>query len=135
MKAFLCFHASHRSRLANVFGFYTSICLLCLRISIDLPFFAITYARESGFLALNVLMAVVTLAAFLSTVIYFLRKAIWFEACSICQSRCLDPGNAEEEYVKELLKKQFSVEVRLDRMQEPCLESIIRSSNFFHHLP
>jgi hypothetical protein len=111
MKVFLCFHASHRSRLANIFGVYISICLLCLRISIDLPFFAITYARESGFLALNVLMAVVTLAAFLVTFLYFLRKAIRFEECIICQARCLDPGNAEEEYVKELLKKQFSVEV------------------------
>ncbi|KAI9287497.1 retinol binding protein receptor-domain-containing protein [Umbelopsis sp. AD052] len=101
----------HRSRLANIFGFYTSMCLLCLRISIDLPFFAITYARESGFLALNVLMAVITLAAFLATVIYFLRKAIRFEECTICQCHYLDPGNAEEEYVNELLKKQFSVEV------------------------
>ncbi|KAH8555637.1 retinol binding protein receptor-domain-containing protein, partial [Umbelopsis sp. PMI_123] len=97
----------HRSRLANIFGFYISLCLLCLRISIDLPYFVITYARESGFLALNVLMAVVTLAGFLSTVIYFLRNAIRFEECELCQTQFLDPGNTEENYVRELLKKKF----------------------------
>ncbi|KAG2187707.1 hypothetical protein INT44_005397 [Umbelopsis vinacea] len=130
--AFLCFHASHRSRLANIFGFYTSMCLLCLRISIDLPFFAITYARESGFLALNVLMAVITLAAFLATVIYFLRKAIRFEECTICQCHYLDPGNAEEEYVKELLKKQFSVERKTSISLLQRINSFVREIPTWH---
>ncbi|KAG2178944.1 hypothetical protein INT43_001791, partial [Umbelopsis isabellina] len=108
--AFLCFHASQRSRIANIFGFYTSLCLFSLRISIDLPYYAITYAREPGFLLLNVMMAFVTLIAFLAVLGYFLKNSLLFATCDICQSSFADAGSIEEQYVQELLNRKFEVE-------------------------
>ncbi|KAG0762358.1 hypothetical protein G6F29_000647 [Rhizopus arrhizus] len=68
---FLCYHASYRSRVANIAGAYTTLTLFGLRVSVDLPVYTITYARSQGFLIINLIATIPTIAAFFAVALYF----------------------------------------------------------------
>ncbi|CAO3631352.1 unnamed protein product [Cunninghamella echinulata] len=103
---FLCYHASVRSRSANILGFYCVSVIFGLRISLDLPAYAITYARDVPFLILNIINLVPLFIVNLIVFSYFIARAITFHSCDICRLEFLHVKDIEEMYVKQLIKRK-----------------------------
>ncbi|CAO3577421.1 unnamed protein product [Absidia cylindrospora] len=101
---FLCYHASINSRLANIFGCYCVIVLFGLRVTVDLPSYVITYARDAPFLVLNAINVLPTLIANFIVVTYFITRSITFQSCDICRLEFLQVKDIEETYVRRLMK-------------------------------
>ncbi|ORZ25465.1 retinol binding protein receptor-domain-containing protein [Absidia repens] len=101
---FLCYHASINSRLANIFGCYCVIVLFGLRVTVDLPSYVITYARDTPFLVLNAINVLPTLVANFVVVTYFITRSITFQSCDICRLEFLQVKDIEETYVRRLMK-------------------------------
>ncbi|SAL97621.1 hypothetical protein [Absidia glauca] len=99
---FLCYHASINSRLANILGCFCVLVLFGLRVTVDLPSYVITYARDPPFLALNALNVLPTLAANFIVITYFITRSITFQACDICRVHFLQVSDIEETYVRRL---------------------------------
>lgn len=132
-QVFLCFHASYRSRIANILGMlrrqqevvsfhssphslglYATLVLFGLRVVIDIPSFVITYARDLPFLIFNIFASVPAIVANLTVLFYFLIRSVTFQPCIICQVEFLQVQDIEEQYVRLLFsKKQFMIAASL----------------------
>lgn len=85
-------------------GAYITLALFGLRLSVDLPTYVITYARSPGFLVINLIATIPTIAAFATVAIYFITKSVWFNSCVFCNIKFLEVEDIEEEYVVCLIK-------------------------------
>lgn len=124
---FLCYHASYRSRVANLLGkciafnwcerlgsiltfkntgFYSTLVLFGLRVVIDLPSFVITYAREVFFLSLMILASVPAIIANCNVLLYFFVRIFAYSSCDQCRLEFLQVEDIEEQYVRNLFKKR-----------------------------
>ncbi|CAO3657437.1 unnamed protein product [Mucor hiemalis] len=103
---FLCYHASYRSRIANLFGAFTTCTLFGLRLTLDLPTYAITFARSLPFLIINLLAAFPTFVAYCVVLIYFVTRYITFQSCVMCSIEYLEVQDIEEQYVRNLIKSR-----------------------------
>ncbi|CAO3682963.1 unnamed protein product [Rhizopus stolonifer] len=100
----LCYNVSYKSRIANIAGAYITLALFVLRLSVDIPTYVITYARSPGFLVINLIATIPTIAAFATVTIYFITKSVWFSSCVFCNIKFLEVEDIEEEYVACLIK-------------------------------
>ncbi|KAG1511859.1 hypothetical protein G6F46_008842 [Rhizopus delemar] len=57
-------------------GAYTVLTLFGLRVSVDLPVYTITYARSQGFLIINLIATIPTIAAFFVVALYFIVRSV-----------------------------------------------------------
>ncbi|KAI9272432.1 hypothetical protein BY458DRAFT_533343 [Sporodiniella umbellata] len=92
-------------RAARIIGAYLTLTLFCLRLSIDLPVYTITYARSPGFLSIILVATIPTIAAFFVVILYFFIRSIQFNNCTICNMKLLEVEDIEEKYVSKLMKK------------------------------
>lgn len=113
---FLCYHASYRSRIANLFGAFTTCTLFGLRLTLDLPTYAITFARSLPFLIVNLLAAIPTFVAYCVVLVYFVTRYISFQSCVMCSIEYLEVQDIEEQYVRNLIKSR-----RDDRFKVICV--------------
>ncbi|RCH85469.1 hypothetical protein CU097_004546 [Rhizopus azygosporus] len=100
---FICYHASYRSRVANIMGAYTILALFTLRVSIELPNYVIVYPQSQGFLVVNLLTITPTIGAYFAVFAYFITRSLTFKPCVLCSVAFLEVQDIEEEYVKRLL--------------------------------
>lgn len=84
-------------------GAYTTLTLFGLRVSVDLPVYTITYARSQGFLIINLIATIPTIAAFFAVALYFTVRSVSFKPCHLCNIRFLEVKDIEEEYVRCLM--------------------------------
>ncbi|ORY95498.1 retinol binding protein receptor-domain-containing protein [Syncephalastrum racemosum] len=111
---FLCFHASYRSRLANILGCYTTAVLFALRVVIDLPAFIITYARDVPFLVLSVAASVPAILAYSAVLLFFLIRAFTYQNCDLCRIENQEVRDIEERYVRHLFSmREFNYKRKL----------------------
>ncbi|KAI8364591.1 retinol binding protein receptor-domain-containing protein [Blakeslea trispora] len=92
-------------RAAKIIGFFATCLLFGLRLSLDLPSLAITYARSQFFLVVNLIAAVPTLVAYCSILLYFATKYITFQPCYVCEIEFLEVDSTA--LIKQMLKPQF----------------------------
>jgi hypothetical protein len=89
-----------------VIGAFTTCTLFGLRLALDLPTYAITFARNLSFLIINLLAAVPTFVAYCVVLIYFVTRYITFESCVMCSIEYLEVQDIEEQYVRNLIKSR-----------------------------
>lgn len=75
-------------------------------MALDIPSYAITFARNLPFLVINLLAAVPTIIAYTIVLLYFITRFITFQSCTMCSIKFLEVQDIEEEYVKELMKSR-----------------------------
>ncbi|KAI8074499.1 hypothetical protein BC940DRAFT_230886 [Gongronella butleri] len=76
-------------RAAKIVGCYCVLVLFGLRVTLDLPTYVITYARDPVFLVLNGINTLPMLVANLIVIAFFVHRAITFEACDMCRAAFL----------------------------------------------
>ncbi|KAI8100083.1 retinol binding protein receptor-domain-containing protein [Halteromyces radiatus] len=109
---FLCYHASINSRIANIFGCYCVIVLFGLRVTVDLPSYVITYARDLPFLILNAINAIFILITNFIVITYFIVRSITFQPCDLCHLEFLQVKDIEETYVKQLFMRNHPNKIK-----------------------
>ncbi|KAI9482757.1 MAG: hypothetical protein EXX96DRAFT_593861 [Benjaminiella poitrasii] len=91
-------------RAAKIVGAYTTCALFGLRLSLDLPSYVITYARNLPFLIINLLAAIPTFIAYSIVLVYFVTRFITYQPCIVCHLQFLEVQDIEERYVKQLVR-------------------------------
>lgn len=95
-------------------GCYCVLVLFGLRVTIDLPSYVVTYARDLPFLILNSINLIPLFIVNLIVISYFAIRIFTFEPCDICRLEFLLVNDIEELYVKQLMKKKsFDIKVSL----------------------
>ncbi|ORX48209.1 hypothetical protein DM01DRAFT_1292200 [Hesseltinella vesiculosa] len=105
---------------AIYFRCYCVVVLFGLRVTLDLPTFVVTYARDLLFLVLNGVSTLPTLVANIIVLAYFIHRSITFEACDLCRAEFLQVQDIEEMYVKTMVNnKPFTFELLTDFCRIP----------------
>ncbi|KAI8379961.1 retinol binding protein receptor-domain-containing protein [Choanephora cucurbitarum] len=103
-------------RAAKIVGFLATCMLFGLRLSLDLPSLAITYARSQSFLVINLLAAIPTFVAYCSILLYFAARYITFQPCYVCEMEFLevDPASlleriSQPKFLMMCIRKLFGI--------------------------
>ncbi|KAI8983122.1 retinol binding protein receptor-domain-containing protein [Pilobolus umbonatus] len=93
-------------RAARIIGTISACTLFGLRLTLDLPTYAITYARSVGLLVINLVSLIPTVVAYTIVVLYFMTRCVNYESCIVCSTEFLEVQDIEEQYTIELLRKR-----------------------------